>query len=103
MDLLSNLVRVGTVSSVNSEKRTARVIFKSLDNMVSGELIVLQHNNAGVAVDIEDTTLAYGVETKDHNHEASANVMYWMPTIGQSVLCIYEPVFNGAGFILGGL
>ena len=42
-DILQNLVRIGTVSSVDPDKRTARVIFTDHDNLVSGELKVLQN------------------------------------------------------------
>jgi len=40
-NILKNLVRLGTVSSVNVEERTARVIFKDKNQLVSGELKVL--------------------------------------------------------------
>ena len=33
-NILGNLVRIGTVSSVNVEERTARVEFTDKDNMV---------------------------------------------------------------------
>ena len=37
-DVLNALVRIGTVSSVNENTRTARVVFPDHDDMVSGEL-----------------------------------------------------------------
>ena len=37
----NDLIKVGKVSTVNVEKRTARVIFEDKDEMVSGELQVL--------------------------------------------------------------
>lgn len=40
---LKEIVRVGTVSSVDVESRTARVIFPDRDNMTSGTLKVLQN------------------------------------------------------------
>lgn len=43
-NILGNLVRIGTVSSVNVEERTARVEFTDKDNMVSGPLNVLQNH-----------------------------------------------------------
>ena len=36
VDILKNLVRISTVSSVDPDKRTARVIFTDQDNLVSG-------------------------------------------------------------------
>ncbi len=41
---LKNLVRIGTVDSVNVEKRTARVRFEDKNNLISGELKVLQNH-----------------------------------------------------------
>lgn len=46
-NILSGLVRIGTVSSVDADKRIARVIYSDKD-MVSGWLHVLQHYQAGV-------------------------------------------------------
>lgn len=40
---LKEIMRVGTVSSVDVESRTARVIFPDRDNMTSGTLKVLQN------------------------------------------------------------
>jgi hypothetical protein len=41
---LQNIVRIGTVESVNPENRTARVRFSDKNNLVSGELKVLQNH-----------------------------------------------------------
>ena len=88
--IMENLVRIGVVSSVDSGSRRARVIFKD-KNMVSDWLYVLQLNGANVNVGTTD------------GHSHSASLKYWMPKVNDSVLCLYIPVFNGAGFILGGI
>lgn len=75
--LLHRMVRVGTVSSVNAGSRTARVIIPDMDDMVTGELKVLQHTN---------------------NSEA-----YWLPQVGSQVLCIYRPGKKADGYIVGGI
>ena len=41
--VLKDIVRIGTVSSVDVEKRTARVIFPDKDDLTSGELIVVRN------------------------------------------------------------
>jgi phage baseplate assembly protein gpV len=103
-NILSNLVRIGTVSSVDSEKRTARVMFKDKD-MVSGWLSVLQHPRAGVYVKSDGKhshDLSGGSTTEENGeHDHVANVTYWMPKVNDTVLVLYLPVFNGDGFILG--
>lgn len=40
---LKNIARIGTVSSVNTEERTARVKFDDKDSMISGPLKVMQN------------------------------------------------------------
>lgn len=77
---IKNLVKVGIVSSVNGPACTARVTFPDKDNMVSGDLPVIQVG-------------ANGTEG------------YWVPEVGTKVLCLYLPNPSGcgmnAGFILG--
>lgn len=107
-NILANIVRIGTVSSIDPAKRTARVIFKDKD-MVSGWLSVLQHPLAGVYIKpdgehshtISDTYTGGGSATTDGEHDHAANVTYWMPKVNDTVLVLYLPVFNGDGFILG--
>ena len=74
-----NIIRVGKISSVSGN--TARVIFPSLGNMVSGDLRILQRP----------------VTVEEHG------VANWYPTIGQTVLCVYVALEDADGFILGGL
>lgn len=88
--ILKNLVRVGVVSSINPEKRMARVTFPQLNDMVSGELYVLQHIGTPVSV-----------EANGHTH--GAELKTWMPNVGQTVLCLYAPIEDGDGYILGGV
>jgi phage baseplate assembly protein gpV len=103
-NILKNLVRIGTVSSVDPDKRAARVMFKDKD-IVSGWLSVLQHPGAGVNVKPEGNhshdISGGGTTETDGQHEHEANVTYWMPKVNDTVLVLYLPVFNGDGFILG--
>ena len=70
---LMHIVRIGIVSSVNNEKRTARVKIPD-QGFVSGDLCVLRNTASP-----------------------------WIPEIGQWVLCIFKPNGDGDGFILGGI
>lgn len=101
-NILKNLVRIGTVSSVDNGAKKARVIFQD-KNMTSGWLFVLQHPGA---VTVEEagnhshTVLSTSTSTDGkHVHEASGGI--WMPKVNDTVLVLYLPVFNGDGFILG--
>ena len=84
--ILSGLVRYGTVSSVSGT--TARVYFPDL-GMTSGSLPILQHKKAKVEVK----------EADGHKHDAELDE--WAPEVGQKVVCLYLPVDNGDGFVLG--
>lgn len=74
--LLSDLIRVGVVSSVNDAAPTARVTFADRDDIVSYDLPVLVKN------------------TKD-------NKDYWVPEVDEQVLCLFLPSGVEQGFILG--
>lgn len=78
--VLENLFFCGTVCSVTPDRATARVVREDKNNKTTGELFVLQHGSANV---------------KD----------YWMPAVGDQVLCIQMPNYSGTGvgdgFILG--
>ncbi len=72
--VLKNLIRVGRVSSLG--KATARVVFGDRQDMVSYDLNVVTRNSQ---------------DNKD----------YWMPDIGEQVVCLFLPSGNAQGFILG--
>ena len=102
---IANMVRIGTVTDVKSGK--ARVKFKDSD-MTSGWLSVVQHYGAGVAVapdgKHEHTVDTGGTaeEVEEHEHIGSC-VTYWTPRVNDTVLVLYLPVFQGDGYIIGGV
>lgn len=77
---IKNLIRIGTVSAVNGESCSARVVFDDKDNMVSAELPIITIGSK---------------QTK----------AYWLPEVGTQVLCIFQPNASGSGiskgFIIG--
>jgi phage baseplate assembly protein V len=74
--LLKNIVRVGSISSIQPSKCTARVAFEDQENVVSYELPILVRGS---------------LENQD----------YWMPGLGEQVVCLFLPSGNAQGFILG--
>lgn len=80
MGISSNIVRVGRVSSINTQNNTAKVVFDDKDDLVSDELSIL-------------------------NRGSLADKDYWIPDIDEQVLCLFLPNPSGhglnAGFILG--
>ncbi|HBV6392391.1 TPA: phage baseplate assembly protein V [Klebsiella aerogenes] len=73
---LSQLVRVGLVSSLDEKAVTARVTFDDQDDLTSYELSVM-------------------VKNTDQNAD------YWMPDIGEQVVCLFLPLGAQQGWILG--
>lgn len=74
--LVSELIKVGIVTSTDDRAATARVQFEDRDGVVSYNLKVLVKN------------------TRD-------NKDYWMPDINEQVLCLFLPTGVEQGFILG--
>ena len=83
-----SIVRLGKVTAIDPDKHMARVKFPDED-MTSGWLPILQHPRTEVSVYPAD----------DHTHGALAG--YWMPKVNEMVLCLYLPIFNADGYILG--
>jgi hypothetical protein len=108
---LKNLVRIGTIHSVNSASRTARVEFadkQDIDGrpLISGPLKIIQNPPLipGANKTQETQPRSGGVgETafESHTHELTINP--WLPHIGQLVLCIFLPNGESDGFVLGGI
>ncbi|GAV21616.1 phage baseplate assembly protein V [Carboxydothermus pertinax] len=76
-NILKSLIKIGRVSSVNPNTATARVLFEA-QGLVSHDLPVLQRQT---------------LRNKD----------YWLPDVGEYVVCIFLPTGNADGFILGSI
>lgn len=106
--VFSNILRIGHVTNVDKEKRLARVKFDDLD-LTSGWLPVLI--NRDFIPDYEDVVLPQRTEFEEggsgdaefQRHKHDLIIKPYLPKKGEQVLCIYEPVRNGRGFILGGI
>lgn len=72
----TNWIRIGEVSSVDPAKCTARVVFDDEDGYISDDLPIVQRNTQN---------------TKD----------YWLPAVGEDVICLFLPCGEEDGFILG--
>lgn len=87
------LVQVGMVTAVDAASHKVRVKFKHTD-MTSDWLCVLKHPSY---VSADSTTTSAGT----HSH--GIGVSPWMPSVNETVLVIYLPVFNSDGFVIGGI
>lgn len=115
-NILENLVRVGTVTDVDGAGR-CRVKFQDT-GITSDWLAVLQRPGTQVKITpdgghshgISETYLSreqashtHTADTKaDHAHGGSS-AEGWTPKVNSRVVCLYLPVSNGDGFVLGQL
>lgn len=74
--VLSQAIRIGIVTKTDPGKKTVRALFNDADQMESYDLKVLAH--------------------KTHLDKC-----YWMPDVGEQVLCICLPFGHEQGFVLG--
>ena len=104
--ILSGLVRLGTVTDVDNEKRKVRVKFQSQD-MTSGWLYVLDNRPFVPGYDTEpqrtETAAGGGGYAAYASHSHELVIKPWMPKINDTVLALYLPVLNADGFVLGGV
>ncbi len=105
-NVLQNLVRVGVVTAVNPDSRTARVLFESSDGMSSEWLAVLDshphipaYDPAPQQTEIAGPAGAGAAEFEAHVHPVV--VLPWLPNVGDRVVTLFLPVENAHGFVLG--
>lgn len=101
---MRNMVRVGKVSSVDEENRTAKVVFLDKGTaFVSGDLMVLQHPPYIPAKDkpqqTEETEGGSG-ESAFESHCHQVIIMPWLPQVDDDVICLYF-AHGEDGIILG--
>ena len=104
-NILERLVQVGRVHSVDNANHRARVKFE-LTGIMSGWLYVLDNRAYIPDYDepqfTEETSGGSGDSAfESHRHEL--NIRQWMPKVNDEVVCLYLPIRNGDGFILGGI
>ena len=101
--ILRGLVRVGTVTAVDRAKRVARVKFRDTD-LPSDWLYVLASRPY-----VPDYTGPQRTEYEEggsgwpqyENHKHHLIIKPWMPEVNATVLCVFLPVYDADGFILG--
>lgn len=103
--VFSGFFRLGFVTDVNNIKRLARVKFADL-GYTSGWIPVLINRDFIPDYDVPQRTEfeeggSGAAAYERHKHDLV--IKPYMPKVGEQVLCIYEPVRNGRGFILGGI
>lgn len=74
--LLKNLIKVGKVSVVFAAEMAVKVVFEDKDNLVSDKIPVLVRGS-------------------------SANRDYWLPDVGEQVVCLMLPNGHNAGICIG--
>ena len=70
--VLKNVIRIGQVSSQNPSNMTVKVVFPGAEDLVSADLAILNRGSQN---------------RKD----------YWVPDVGEQVLCIFPQNVSGRG------
>lgn len=101
--ILSQLVRIGTVTVTDPDKRVARVKF--LDTGITSSWLYVLANRP-YAPDYEtlqrtEYEAGGSGDPAFASHKHDLIIKPWMPKVNAIVLCLYLPVWNGDGFILG--
>ena len=95
---VKNMIRKGTVHSVNAGSMKARVKFGDKGGIISGELHILTRNRAVVPGEKDKE----GDKTKEEaGHFHKAYITEWVPQVGDLVLCLMIPDGDGEGYIVG--
>ena len=101
----SVMVRVGIVTAVDNEKRLAQVYFQDM-KLPSGWIPVLINRDYIPDYDVPQKTEKRGGGSGDpayEEHDHDLIIKPWMPKVNDQVLCLYEPIRDGRGFVLGGI
>lgn len=102
---LENVVREGTVTAVDNEKRIAKVWFDALDIPSDWLPVLITRDyipDYGVPQRTEFEAGGSG-DAKYERHAHPISIRPYMPRVNDKVLVLYFPVFNGDGVILGGV
>lgn len=109
--VLRRLVQIGVVMSVDNEKHTARVKFPDTE-IISDWLHVLDNRPYINSYDIPLDDVPNGITEEEgggsgdpafEEHAHDLIIRQWMPKVNDVVLCLYLPMRNSDGFILGGI
>lgn len=107
---LENIVRIGTVQSVDKDKMTARVKFNDKGGIISGPLHIIKRPvyvipamESGTEGQTAYTKLEYDQndELKEISHKHDAFITLWVPSPKDMVLCIMQPNGDGDGYVIG--
>ena len=102
---IEDIVREGKVTAVDNGKRIAKVWFDSM-GIESDWLPVLITRDFIPDYDVPQRTEFEAGGSGDPafaSHKHDLIIKPWMPKVGDQVLCLYEPIRDGRGFVLGGI
>ena len=108
---VEDIVREGTVTAVDNDRRIAKVWFDALGIDSDWLPVLINRDVIHYYPYDEDQWTEYETQWKgsrvgdpdyaDHRHKLI--IKPWMPKVNDKVLVLYFPVFNGDGVILGGV
>ncbi len=94
----NGLLRIGTVMAVKADERKVQVFFQD-EKFLSDWLKVIK--NPPLVCTEESSYSSSNPSLPNHSHKVTTQS--WLPKVNETVLCIYDSVFNGDGYVLGAL
>ncbi len=85
--ILAGMVRIGKVTDRDTTTGMVRVLFP--DSGLTSDWLYCVQAKAPITIGT----------TEEHSHTASSGT--WTPSINQTVLCLYLPIPDADGFVLG--
>ena len=85
--ILAGMVRIGTVTDRDTTTGMVRVLYP--DSGLTSDWLYCVQAKAPITIGT----------TEEHTHTASSGT--WTPSINQTVLCLYLPIQDADGFVLG--
>ena len=107
----SVMVRIGNVTAVDNVKRLAQVYFQDMalpsgwiPVLINRDVIHYYPYDVPQWTEFETEWKPDRVGDKDYvDHRHKLIIKPWMPKVNDQVLCLYEPIRDGRGFVLGGI
>ena len=86
-NVCDSIVRIGKVTDRDTSSGKVRVLFP--DSGLTSDWLFCLQNMAPITIGTAE----------EHTHTASSGI--WTPTINQVVACLYLPMLDADGFVLG--
>lgn len=103
--ILGRIIQIGIVMEVNNDTHVCRVKFPTT-GIISDKLHVLDNRPFIPDYDVPQETEEKGGGSGDasfESHKHDLIIKQWMPKVNDVVVCVFLPIRNSDGFVIGGI